>query len=436
MGPVAAMTQFGDIVIFTHHYPWWCGPTAESYLEEEVRLLSAQARRIWIITTECWNDRPHVQLRHDIPTNVTALYLTMDDWDICRVRGRRFSQLKLLLSEEMRFETQFITSRARFAAFYRFIQQSDALFQKALDFIVGEDDSFFQRGSEPLLVYSFWFNQPARSAVLFAEYARARGRIFTSAICRAHGYDCYAYRNDLNYLPCQKWLVKKLDYVFPCSENGRQYISTRNKIDSSTLRTLHLGTVDYGLCPPKEQGSNEFHIVSCSRAVPLKRLDRIATSIAACRSLPRVRWTCIGDGETLESVKQLVSALGISDSVFFAGALSQEEVFSFYRCNHVDLFVNVSEAEGIPISIMEALSFGIPCVATRVGGNPEIVHHGENGFLIDKDFEDGELSALIDHVVNSNGLVLGKAARVSWEKEFSIEKNVLKMLGLVSETIQ
>ena len=126
----------------------------------------------------------------------------------------------------------------------------------------------------------------------------------------------------------------------------------------------------------------------------------------------------------------------IQDDVFFAGALSQEEVFSFYRCNHVDLFVNVSEAEGIPISIMEALSFGIPCVATRVGGNPEIVHHGENGYLIDKDFEDRELSGLSDYVVNSNGLMLDKAARISWENEFSIEKNVVKMLDLVSETIQ
>lgn len=430
------MAQFGDIVIFTHHYPWWCGPTAESYLEEEVRLLSTRAERIWIITTECWIDRPHVQLRHGIPANVTALYLTMDDWDVCRSKGHRFSQLKMLFSEEARSESQFITSRAKFAAFYRFIQQSDSLFKKALDFIVEEDSSFFQRGGEPLLVYSFWFNQPARAAVLFSEYARAHGRALSSAICRAHGYDCYAYRNDLNYLPCQKWLVKKLDYVFPCSEDGRQYISTRNRIESSNLRTLHLGTVDYGLCPPREHGSSEFHIVSCSRAVPLKRLDRIATSIAACKSLSRVRWTCIGDGETLESVKQLVSDLGISDNVYFAGALPQEDVFSFYRCNHVDLFVNISEAEGIPISIMEALSFGIPCVATRVGGNPEIVHHGENGFLIDKDFEDGELSALIDHVVNSNGLMLGKAARVSWEKEFSIEKNVLEMLDLVSETIQ
>ncbi|MBK8368427.1 MAG: glycosyltransferase [Bacteroidetes bacterium] len=66
----------------------------------------------------------------------------------------------------------------------------------------------------------------------------------------------------------------------------------------------------------------------------------------------------------------------------------------FYKDKPVDLFVNVSEIEGIPVSIMEAISFGIPCIGTNVGGVSEIVNE-QTGFLIDKNFEPNEVAELL-----------------------------------------
>ena len=63
------------------------------------------------------------------------------------------------------------------------------------------------------------------------------------------------------------------------------------------------------------------------------------------------------------------------------GRVSNEIVQDYYASKRVDLFINVSETEGIPVSIMEAMSYGIPALATDVGGTGELVKK-DTGFLV------------------------------------------------------
>ncbi len=84
------------------------------------------------------------------------------------------------------------------------------------------------------------------------------------------------------------------------------------------------------------------------------------------------------------------------------GEISNQELMHFYKENHIDLFVNVSVEEGVPVSIMEAISFGIPVVATNVGGTSEIVHHNENGLLVNRDFSDRDLQVAINDFYKAN----------------------------------
>ena len=169
--------------------------------------------------------------------------------------------------------------------------------------------------------------------------------------------------------------------------------------------------------------------MTCSRAVPLKRLDRVACCIAELqRRGIDVRWTCIGDGETLESAKSQVNDLGIADRVVFKGALSRDQVYAYYRSTPVDVFVNASEVEGIPLSIMEALSFGIPAVATKVGGNPEIVEDGVNGYVVPRDFSDGDLCGAILALCDNGRSVYRENARKVWENALSLQRNAERLL--------
>ena len=90
------------------------------------------------------------------------------------------------------------------------------------------------------------------------------------------------------------------------------------------------------------------------------------------------------------------------------------------------MFINCSESEGIPVSIMEALSFGIPVIATNVGGTSEVVIDGYNGFLLDKDFLEIDLKQMIvDFLNSSEDFILEKRtnARIFWENNYDAEKN-------------
>ena len=113
----------------------------------------------------------------------------------------------------------------------------------------------------------------------------------------------------------------------------------------------------------------------------------------------------------------------------FYGFTDNDKILNFYHQNQVDLFINVSETEGIPISIMEAFSSGIPAIATNVGGVSELVNNN-NGFLVDKDIKSEELAKIICkfYTLPENQIKeLRKSAYEKWKNEFNSENN-LKLL--------
>ena len=83
-----------------------------------------------------------------------------------------------------------------------------------------------------------------------------------------------------------------------------------------------------------------------------------------------------GDGPEMEHIKKLAEDV-LSENKFvkftFAGKIGNAELMEKYKTEHIDLFVNTSDSEGIPVSIMEAQQFGIPAIARNVGGNSEII---------------------------------------------------------------
>ena len=97
-----------------------------------------------------------------------------------------------------------------------------------------------------------------------------------------------------------------------------------------------------------------------------------------------------------------------------------------YKEKEYHLFINVSSLEGIPVSIMEAISFGIPCIATDVGGNREIVFNGVNGTLVGKDITPNELYKAIESYIlmdEERYLRYRKDARRIWTEYFDAARN-------------
>ncbi len=263
------------------------------------------------------------------------------------------------------------------------------------------------------LIYTFWLDHRTAGAGL------ARRRFpELRIVSRAHGTDVYEDRHPLSYLPLRGRAVETADEVFVVSEAARQHLQVRYPEHRERFVVAPLGTQDPGFeCPSSSDGV--FRVVSCSRLVPMKRIDLLIDALAlvhgACGGT-RIEWHHLGGGEEQPRIEAHAAA-SLPNSVNWScsGVIQPNRVLSYYREHAVDLFVSVSASEGKPVSIMEAQSVSIPVLATAVGGVPEMVTEG-NGWLLPPDptaeeVASGILRALREHPSKSRRL----ASRRAWE---------------------
>jgi glycosyltransferase involved in cell wall biosynthesis len=103
----------------------------------------------------------------------------------------------------------------------------------------------------------------------------------------------------------------------------------------------------------------------------VKRVYLIAEALKLLK-IP-VLWIHIGDGDLMPELRENVSMLPANIKVELPGLIATEDLMNYYFQLKIDLFLNVSTSEGVPVSIMEALSCSIPVMATDVGGTSDVV---------------------------------------------------------------
>jgi glycosyltransferase involved in cell wall biosynthesis len=133
-------------------------------------------------------------------------------------------------------------------------------------------------------------------------------------------------------------------------------------------------------CPPESAPSNETPLLLyVGRVSEEKGLDDLINALGEIKSTAW-RLKLIGDGPYMTTLRPLVNKVGIQDRVDFLGWLPREALIKHYQS--ADIFTFPSKHEGMPNSVLEAMSCGLPVLATRISGNEELVHDGTNGFLV------------------------------------------------------
>jgi glycosyltransferase involved in cell wall biosynthesis len=118
-------------------------------------------------------------------------------------------------------------------------------------------------------------------------------------------------------------------------------------------------------------------LCTVGRLVPVKGIEGL---IHLLRELPKVRLVIVGEGPERLALEESAIKIGVSSRVLFTGLLDPSDVLGCLARS--DLFVLNSTHEGLPHVILEAFEAGVPVLATAVGGVPEIIRHGENGWLV------------------------------------------------------
>jgi glycosyltransferase involved in cell wall biosynthesis len=245
---------------------------------------------------------------------------------------------------------------------------------------------------------------------------------------RFHRTDLYEYaKND--YIPFRKITLPHIDWFLPISEDGKMYLleNYSELVNPNKIKVCRLGVFDNGL-NPKENAV--FHLLSCSNLVSVKRVSLIVDALKLTDVT--LKWTHIGAGELYNSILEKAKGLNSNIEVNMLGILSNTEVINYYKSHHIDLFINVSKSEGVPVSIMEALSFGIPVFATSVGGTSEIVDE-QVGELLSPDITAKELATKIEQfVLNSEKQNFRINARKRWEEMCNAKNNYLEFVNFLN----
>lgn len=278
---------------------------------------------------------------------------------------------------------------------------------------------------ENTVFYTFWMNDGASVFSLFAKQKK-----IPYFYGRAHGRDLYDHRESYTHLiPFRKFQFKYSKKIFTVSEEGAVYLKQSYPQFSDKIQCIYLGSDNFGLS--HLQADAVFTILSCAYIVDLKRLTLIADILM---EIPfNIRWIHLGSDnhgllnnsakdmlfKKMEELKKYKNVV-----VDFKGDVSSQELTKIYLENSINLFISVSETEGLPVSMMEAISAGIPIMSTDVGGCSEIVTNN-TGFLISKDFEIEKVAQIICNFKNSNKNTVEyrRGVRLFWEKNFNAKKN-------------
>jgi len=173
-------------------------------------------------------------------------------------------------------------------------------------------------------------------------------------------------------------------------------------------------------------------LLSVGRIVRQKGLDLGLQALSQLKDLDW-HWSIAGDGPQLENLKSLAVELGIADRVHFLGWQSREELTKQYQ--NANIFLFPSRHEGMPNAVLEAMSTGLPVVATRIAGSEELVIEAETGFLVQTENVDELRPSLRRILVDPNlRKKMGLASRRRVEENYSW-KNVAEQYKTYLEQI-
>ena len=277
------------------------------------------------------------------------------------------------------------------------------------------------------IVYCYWFDSPVYAWLKNKEDKRMSYKI----ICRAHRYDVYDEKGDM---PNRKYCISNIDKICPISQDAINYFVNKYG-DVEKFKLCRLGVKDYGIIA-KSSAKGEFRIISISQVTQRKRVDLILESIQAFASrYPQLKvyWTHFGVGDMFSSLrKQVINILNPNLTISLKGYVPNIKIMEYYKTEPIDLFINLSTSEGVPVSVMEAQSFGIPVIATDAGGTHEILSQS-NGILLPTNTSVSKVSYAIEQMYQ--GKFDKNEIKAQWGKISNADNNFLHFVEYIKSLL-
>jgi colanic acid/amylovoran biosynthesis glycosyltransferase len=247
----------------------------------------------------------------------------------------------------------------------------------------------------------------------------------------AHAYDLFL---DQIFLERK---IRGASFVVAISEFNRRFLVPYGAGRETPVHVIHCGIRPeaYEFRERVVPGEGPVTAVCVASLQEHKGHRILLEALARASELDRITLELIGDGPLRGGLQQLARDLGLADRVRFRGNLPEAEVSSCL--DRADIFVLPSviaasgRMDGLPVALMEALACGIPAVATRISGIPELVRDGETGLLAEPGDPAGLRNAL-HRVLDDPGAARARAhaGRRLVEREFDVRDSARRLAGL------
>lgn len=279
--------------------------------------------------------------------------------------------------------------------------------------------------------------------ILHAHYASSCGLV--AALTGFHPFVLSVWGDDIlefpQKSPIHKFFIKhtilRADYVTATSNMLAD--KTANLIDHrKEIKVIPFG-VDLNKFKPAPKPSGDKIVIGTVRGfAPKYGLEYLIRAFAQLqKSYPQIELILIGDGPLFPAMKDLVKSLGVSETVTFAGAIPNDEVA--VRIREFDIFVMPSVGEGdiFGVAAVEAMATGLPVVATRVGGLPEVIDDGLTGKIIEPANVDSLVRGLETYLLSESlRIAHGRRGRVKVENQYNWFQNAAIMESFYREIIE
>jgi glycosyltransferase involved in cell wall biosynthesis len=208
--------------------------------------------------------------------------------------------------------------------------------------------------------------------------------------------------------------------------NARAVVANSQALRSLARKSFpdqRIDVITNGVCSRAFSPERRAHapgtvvVICVARMIKRKGIEDALQALALAKN-PALRLHLVGLGPCLERMQAMAQALRISDRVVFRGHLRDNDLSAAYR--DADIFLLPSISESFSMALLEAMASGLPVIATKVGGTPELVADGENGLLVPHS-DPRSLAAALDELASSEELRLrlGRNNRRKIETSYS-----------------
>lgn len=387
-----------DLYLFTTNFP--TGLSGELWLHNEIHITHRNCERIFIFPDH--DSYESIEL----PINCYPQKNVLANSEKEALNLRDVFKISLIILSDL-------VPLSRRGAFFSNLRYNVSLIKKL--YKKAKYISKQIEAPERSVLYSYWADNAATLACMIKVFKPT-----VKAISRAHGYEIYEDLKKDKIIPFRNYQNRIIDHIYSVSKKGAEHLKRKHPSFASKYSFSYLGTNDHGLAI--FDPNNMFSIATCCNLNSIKRIELVSEVLKNVDQ--KMKWHLIGDGPEMNKIKKANSILPENIEVIYHGSMSQDKLFEFYRATHLNALLSVSYSEGLPVTMMEAISFGIPLISTNVGGCNEICNT-QTGVLIERDFDPKEVAKILEEFKKSakNTSQFRSGCRNYWLNNFNANKN-------------